>query len=605
MRSLLLALALWISQGASAGVEEMQLQDLEGMLPSSWLDRTGFRVAGDTPPAGFENIDRSPLVPLLPVYQSGSLRNTYVGGVVESKYLAGLDRRKMDGLVRHIRSLRSKEGHGFQPHYFDGKLYAIRDDFNVSYQNSTTVGFSLSFGGRSNTVILGKTKTLGFALDLSAPIHLGRQTGLNAGASFQNLVNEWTTNFRPDDTQLIVDQAVSVTPYLLSYFTDPAARLLDEAGRPLSPMAARRNDKSVPQEMAHELVLPTKYTSEWGKVQKELRKNVAREAQWRKDIAQQVANEVIVDLPQANGLIQELCDRIATVYQTPQELWPKCHIGASLVPNAWAYPGGDIFISAGLLGILTEVDSVALILGHEIGHVMGRHTTKRTRSTTTLNYAATYVSTAASLGLTALSLGGGFGLLGDVTFLSWFPQTMAVSTGGSYLVNKSLQLAFFAPVVGLMMQSRGHESQSDRIGQEAAFIAGMDLEKMNQGWDEFMGFFEKNFPKKAGFKERLLRSHPGGETRLRAFQQKVQKMNALHGTFNAQNVVNPELREEYRALHALLKPLTDAYGRSLREQYDAQQASAVDTPKKAKLRHFVHTMLGSQTQCVRHALGAE
>lgn len=596
-------LSFAVASSAFAGVQEMQLEDMEGLLPSSWLDRTGFRVEGEAPLA-LSGLTSTPLVPLMPVYQSGGFRNTYVGGVIDSKYLVGLDRNKRDGLIRHIRTLRTKDGNGLIPYNYDGKIYAIRDDYQVSYMNSTTVGLSVSFGG-PKTVILGKTKTLGVSIDFGAPIRIGKNQGFNAGASFQNLVDEWSANFRPDDTQMIVDQAVTVTPYLISYLTDPAARLTDEAGRPLPLLNAQTNSEMKASELDRELLLPREHSSEWGKVQKDLRKNVAKEVKWRQDIAAQVAQEKIISNVEENALIQNLCDRLATIYRVPPELWPKCRIAATMVPNAWAYPGGDIFITVGMLGILSEIDSAALVLGHEIGHVMGRHTSKRIPAQKTVSYAASYISTAASLGLTAFSLGGGFGLLGDVTLLSWFPQAMASSTGGSYILGKSLELAFFAPAAGLMMQSRAHESQADRLGQEAAFSSGMDIEKMNQGWAEFIGFFDTHFPHEAGLKERIMMDHPAGDTRLRAFRRKVDTMNALHGETNQKNLIDQDLRQQYARMHSLFKPYSDSYGRYLRQQYDAQTVAREKKNKNPKLRHFMHTMMGAQTQCVRHALGAE
>lgn len=41
--------------------------------------------------------------------------------------------------------------------------------------------------------------------------------------------------------------------------------------------------------------------------------------------------------------------------------------------NAFALPGGQIFITMGLLNLLQTEDELAGVLGHEIGHVVGRH----------------------------------------------------------------------------------------------------------------------------------------------------------------------------------------------------------------------------------------
>jgi predicted Zn-dependent protease len=45
--------------------------------------------------------------------------------------------------------------------------------------------------------------------------------------------------------------------------------------------------------------------------------------------------------------------------------------------NAFALPGGQVFITLGLLKLLDSEDEVAGVLGHEIGHVVGRHSNEQ------------------------------------------------------------------------------------------------------------------------------------------------------------------------------------------------------------------------------------
>jgi len=45
--------------------------------------------------------------------------------------------------------------------------------------------------------------------------------------------------------------------------------------------------------------------------------------------------------------------------------------------NAFALPGGQIFITQALLSQLENEDQVAGVLGHEIGHVLGKHSAER------------------------------------------------------------------------------------------------------------------------------------------------------------------------------------------------------------------------------------
>ncbi len=46
-------------------------------------------------------------------------------------------------------------------------------------------------------------------------------------------------------------------------------------------------------------------------------------------------------------------------------------------PNAFALPGGPIYVTSGLLKMVQSDDELAAVLGHEIGHVTARHAVKR------------------------------------------------------------------------------------------------------------------------------------------------------------------------------------------------------------------------------------
>ena len=45
--------------------------------------------------------------------------------------------------------------------------------------------------------------------------------------------------------------------------------------------------------------------------------------------------------------------------------------------NAFALPGGQVFVTAGLLNKLTTEGQVAVVIGHEIGHVLARHSAQQ------------------------------------------------------------------------------------------------------------------------------------------------------------------------------------------------------------------------------------
>lgn len=76
---------------------------------------------------------------------------------------------------------------------------------------------------------------------------------------------------------------------------------------------------------------------------------------------------------------QQLVDRIChdLVEKTPAkdtEYQFDCHVLADeQTINAFALPGGQVFITAGLMGKLETEAQLAGVLGHEIGHVVARH----------------------------------------------------------------------------------------------------------------------------------------------------------------------------------------------------------------------------------------
>ena len=464
-------------------VKVLNTQDLKGIVPFYWLDHTGFSSDDDV------NIDFSPLqegqvlAPMFPMYQSNYFSKTYIGGKIEKKFLEKLSPTELEKLKIVAQNQKTPEGYNHQLYTYKGDLYAIRSDYNVIEESGFTIGISLDFSMGSKTVSFGDMTTYGFSFDLFPTNRIGKISGINAGDNLQKVVNSWTELSKKDDTKYIFDQARKIAPVLLSSLISSQKILLDQNGNSLAkiqsspniaPKEETENSETVPLEIEG-LSISDKHTKEWNSVQKDIRKNIDAEIRFKKELKNTVANEKILANKEQNEFIQNICNRLATAYQVGKQIWPRCKIAATLVPNAWAYPGGDIFISAGLLGILSDVDSVTNILGHEIGHVMGRHTSHTQKYNAAYNYSSTFLSLTANYALLGFSLGGGLGYLGPVTWLTWFPQSMASSMAGGIIAGKTLELMFLVPAAALMKYSREHELQADRLGQEAAYQVGMDV----------------------------------------------------------------------------------------------------------------------------------
>jgi predicted Zn-dependent protease len=56
------------------------------------------------------------------------------------------------------------------------------------------------------------------------------------------------------------------------------------------------------------------------------------------------------------------------------------HIADESIPNAFALPGGYVYVTRGLLLLITTEDELACVMGHEIIHAIKRHSVKQMRT---------------------------------------------------------------------------------------------------------------------------------------------------------------------------------------------------------------------------------
>lgn len=159
--------------------------------------------------------------------------------------------------------------------------------------------------------------------------------------------------------------------------------------------------------------------------------------------------------------------------------------------NAFALPGGQIFITKGLLDRMETEAELAGVLGHEVGHVIHRHAAEQIAKSQLGATLSQAVGVAASDG----SDGG---------------QRAAMIAA---MVNQVVQLRY----------GRGDESESDRYGIDAMAAAGYDPKAML----EVMEILSRA----AGGQRQpeWLSSHPLPETRIAEIREYLRQRGAGEG----------------------------------------------------------------------------
>jgi predicted Zn-dependent protease len=102
-----------------------------------------------------------------------------------------------------------------------------------------------------------------------------------------------------------------------------------------------------------------------------------QEVQMGQQYAQEINAQLpIVQDPELNRYINVLGDSIARLTSRADLDWHFFIVDSKEV-NAFAVPGGFVYINRGLIERSDNMSEVAGVLGHEIGHVVRRHTVKQ------------------------------------------------------------------------------------------------------------------------------------------------------------------------------------------------------------------------------------
>ena len=243
--------------------------------------------------------------------------------------------------------------------------------------------------------------------------------------------------------------------------------------------------------------------------------------------------------------VNELGRRIARVSEQPNEKWTFTVLDNPTV-NAFALPGGYVYVTRGLVGLANSEAELAGVIGHEIGHVTAGHSSLRRERAT--------IATGALLG--AQILGAVLGA--DPNLIKGVTQVGQAAAGG-ILADYSRGDELAADNLGIRYLARsGYDpyAQADfleSMGASASLDARMAGKSYNPNATNFLASHPANGPRTRRAIEVAQNSGeviPVGAGRNRdRFLQVVDGItygdSASQGFVRGRNFAHPELRFTY------------------------------------------------------------
>ena len=106
--------------------------------------------------------------------------------------------------------------------------------------------------------------------------------------------------------------------------------------------------------------------------------------------------------PALTSYVERVGGRVAAVSEQPGAKWTFTVLDTPVV-NAFAIPGGYVYVTRGMVAIANDEAQLAGVLGHEIGHVTAGHSALRQSRTQTAGLGVL----AGAIGLAALGIDPG------------------------------------------------------------------------------------------------------------------------------------------------------------------------------------------------------
>ncbi len=165
--------------------------------------------------------------------------------------------------------------------------------------------------------------------------------------------------------------------------------------------------------------------------------------------------------------VEKVGKRLAAISHRPELQYHFTIIDSPDI-NAFALPGGYIYVNRGLVDYLTSESQLAAVMGHEIGHVTARHAVRQSTAQTT----SKILSTAAVLATGVSSLGNTANLFGGA-LISGYGREMELEAdglGAEYLVKAGYDPNAMVEVITVL---KNEEDFNRKNGKQAPAYHGL------------------------------------------------------------------------------------------------------------------------------------
>ena len=199
--------------------------------------------------------------------------------------------------------------------------------------------------------------------------------------------------------------------------------------------------------------------------------------------------------PAANAYVRCVAQAVTGALGGGQQAW-EVTLFRDDSANAFALPGGKIGVNTGLLRVATNQDQLATVIGHEVAHVLARHSGER--------------------------------LSNQAVVETGLQAAQAISGATTPAKQQLMGLLGVGAQVGVLLPfSRAQESESDLLGLDLMARAGFDPRQSITLWQNM----ERA---NSGGPPAFLSTHPSAGGRIEALQARLPQALELYEQARAQ-----------------------------------------------------------------------